>query len=164
MFIQICFTMCDKETLFKTNTFRNVGKKTLQEDVETAFTSSFLRRNEMLENSIYYGKNEFYEIIRNLGGVWNDKKERPLLTLLKLSESNNICWAVPMGNWYHRDVFAQERIKKYLNYDKSDIRSCFYHVGRTDTKSVFFISDIIPITDAFLEREYKSRYTGSIML
>ena len=114
----------------------------------------------MLENSIYYGKSEFYDIIRNLGGTWNDSKERPIVALIKLSEDEDIFWAIPMGNWYHRDLSAQERINKYLNFDESDIRSCFYHVGRTDTKSIFFISDIIPITDNFIEREYKSKYTG----
>ena len=28
-------------------------------------------------------------------------------------------------------------IEKYLNYNDSDIRSCFYHVGKTDVKSIF---------------------------
>ena len=115
----------------------------------------------MLENSIYYGKSEFYDIIRNLGGIWNDSKERPIVTLIKLSENENIYWAIPMGNWYHRDPSAQDRINRFLNYEESDIRSCYYHVGKTDTKSIFFISDIIPITDKFIEREYKSKYTGN---
>ncbi len=114
----------------------------------------------MLENAMYYGKNQFYEIIRNLGGTWNDAKERPIIALMKLYENESIYWAIPMGNWYHRDEAAKERINIFLSYEESDIRSCFYHIGRTDTKSIFFISDIIPITDEFIEREYKSKYTG----
>ena len=114
----------------------------------------------MLENSIYYGKSEFYDIIRSLGGTWNDSKERPIVALIKLSEDEDVCWAIPLGYWNHRNPSAQERINKYLKIDESDIRSCFYHVGRTDTRSIFFISDIIPITDNFIEREYKNKYTG----
>lgn len=114
----------------------------------------------MLENSIYYGKKDFYDIIRSLGGAWNDFKERPLLALIKLSEDSRVCWAIPMGNWEHRELSAQKRITKYLNFDKSDIRSCYYHLGKTDVKSIFFISDIIPISDEYIEREYKNKYTG----
>ena len=28
-------------------------------------------------NDIYFAKREFYQIIRDIGGVWNDSKERP---------------------------------------------------------------------------------------
>ena len=46
---------------------------------------------------------------------------------------------------------------KGLNYDESDIRSCFYHIGNTDVTSLFFISDAIPITENYIEREYKGK-------
>ena len=113
----------------------------------------------MIEYSIYYGKSEFYDIIRSIGGTWNDSKERPIVCLIKLSENDNIYWAIPMGNWDHRNENAKNRIKKYLNYDDSDIRSCFYHLGNTDVKSIFFISDIVPITDKYIERLYFNKYT-----
>lgn len=114
----------------------------------------------MEEHSIYYGKNEFYDIIRNLGGSWNDSKERPILCLIKLSENDNIYWAIPMGNLDHRNQQAKERIQKFLNYKESDIRSCYYHVGRTDVNSIFFISDIVPITEKYIERSYIGKYTS----
>lgn len=47
-----------------------------------------------------------------------------------------------------------------MSYDKKDIRSCFYHIGKTDVTSIFFISDIVPITDKYIEREYLGKYTG----
>lgn len=68
----------------------------------------------MEEHSIYYGKNEFYEIIRNIGGTWNDSKERPIVCLIKLSENDNIYWAIPMGNWEHRDEKAKAITQKYI--------------------------------------------------
>lgn len=78
--------------------------------------------------TIYFGKSEFYDVIRKIGGQWNDSKERPIVCLIKLSEN--------------------------------DIRSCFYHLGRTDEKSIFFISDVVPITEKYIDRCYKSKYTG----
>lgn len=114
----------------------------------------------MVEHSIYYGKSDFYNIIRNIGGTWNDSKERPIVCLIKLSENDKIYWAIPMGNWDHRDEKAKARIQKYLNYQESDIRSCFYHLGKTDEKSIFFISDVVPITQKYIERSYIGKYTG----
>lgn len=114
----------------------------------------------MIEHALYFGKKEFYDIIRNIGGVWNDSKERPLVCLLKLSENDNIYWAIPMGNLDHRDENAKRRIEKFLSYTNKDIRSCFYHIGRTDVYSIFFISDAVPITDKYIERNYIGKYTG----
>lgn len=38
----------------------------------------------MVEHGIYFGKKKFYDLIRNLGGEWNDSKERPLFNLFKI--------------------------------------------------------------------------------
>ena len=116
----------------------------------------------MREHAIYFGKNEFYELIRQLGGKWADTKERPIVCLLKSTENPELYWAIPVGNWNHRDAKAQARINTYLSYDVSDIRSCYYHVGNTDQKSIFFISDVVPITDKYIEREYIGKYTEVI--
>lgn len=113
----------------------------------------------MDKGAIYFGKSEFYEIIRNVGGQWNDSKERPIVCLIKLSKNDPIYWAIPMGNLQHRNENAQKRLMKYLNCPEDDIRSCFYHIGRTDEKSIFFISDIVPISDKYIDRSYKNKYT-----
>lgn len=102
---------------------------------------------------IYFAKSEFYELIRKNGGVWNDTKERPLVCLLKIDETD-IFWAIPMGNLEHRNEEAKERIKNYLSKEKRDIRSCYYHIGNTNEKSIFFISDVVPITAEYISREY----------
>lgn len=114
----------------------------------------------MNQHGMYFGKSSFYNLIRESGGVWNDSKERPIVCLIKLSENDSMFWAIPVGNWDHREDKAKERIEKFLNRPKSDIRSCFYHIGKTDVTSIFFISDIIPITDKYIEREYIGKYTG----
>lgn len=118
----------------------------------------------MKEHGIYFGKPIFYDTIRKNGGEWNDSKERPIVCLMKSLENENLYWAIPVGNWNHRTPAAKERIQNYLNYDDSDIRSCFYHLGSTDVKSIFFISDVVPITDKYIDREYKNKYTGQIYI
>ncbi len=111
----------------------------------------------MEEHGMYFGKSEFYQIIRNQGGVWNDSKERPIICLMKSVECNDLYWAIPVGNYEHRDEEQKKRIEKYMNYDKKDIRSCFYHVGNTNEKSIFFISDAVPFTEKYIDREYKNK-------
>lgn len=111
----------------------------------------------MEEHGMYFGKNEFYQIIRNVGGVWNDSKERPIVCLMKSLEYDNLYWAIPVGNYEHRDDTQKARIRRYMNYDVKDIRSCFYHVGKTNEKSIFFISDAVPFTEKYIEREYKNK-------
>lgn len=108
----------------------------------------------MEKNRIYFAKPEFYNIIRSVGGQWNDSKERPIVCLIKMDEYADIFWAIPMGNWDHRSDEAKKRIMSYIKRDDKDLSSCFYHIGRTTTKSIFFISDVIPITDKYIEREY----------
>lgn len=111
----------------------------------------------MEEHGMYFGKTEFYEVIRKIGGTWNDSKERPIICLMKALECDGLYWAIPVGNYEHRDENAKERIQKYMNYDKKDIRSCFYHVGKTNEKSIFFISDVVPFTDKYIDREYLNK-------
>jgi len=53
----------------------------------------------MEEHGMYFGKNEFYQIIRDNGGVWNDSKERPIICLMKSLECNDLYWAIPVGNY-----------------------------------------------------------------
>ena len=118
----------------------------------------------MQEHGMYFGKQKLYDTIRNNGGEWNDSKERPIVCLMQSVEHEHLYWAIPVGNWAHRTKEAQNRIKKFLNYDKTDIRSCFYHLGSTDNQSIFFLSDVIPITDKYIEREYLGRYTGQIYI
>ena len=108
----------------------------------------------MIEHGMYFGKSEFYQIIRDNGGSWNDSKERPIICLIKSTECDNLYWAIPVGNYEHRNEQAKERIQKFIHYNKKDIRSCFYHVGNTNEKSIFFISDVVPITDKYIDREY----------
>ena len=118
----------------------------------------------MIEHGMYFGKKEFYQIIRDVGGVWNDSKERPIICLIKSLEHEGLYWAIPVGNYNHRDDAAKKRIHNYINRSRDDIASCFYHIGNTNEKSIFFISDVVPITDKYIEREYLNKQKVFILL
>ena len=105
----------------------------------------------MIEKGLYYASSSFSELVRTAGGIWNDVKHRPIVCLLKSSENEQLYWAIPMGKLNHRDSAQIQRLESYLSLPQHDIRSCYYHVGRTTAKSIFFISDAIPITDKYIE-------------
>ena len=116
----------------------------------------------MIKNSMYFAKKEIYDLIRSLGGQWNDSKERPIVCIFESNEHKGLYYAVPVGNYEHRDNKAKERIQKYLDLPEDRIESCFYHVGNTTVKSIFFLSDVIPIIDKYIDREYKNYYSNKI--
>ena len=104
----------------------------------------------MIERGLYYATQDFSNLIRSVGGEWNDTKHRPIVCLIKSKEHDDLFWAIPMGNWNHRTPQQQARIQSFLNLPSNDIRSCYYHLGRTTTRSIFFISDAIPIIDQYI--------------
>lgn len=118
----------------------------------------------MIENGVYFAKNDFYNIIKNCGGAWNDSKERPIICMIKSIEDPRLYWAIPLGNFDHRDQKAKARIKNYMARREEDIASCYYHIANTDVTSIFFISDVIPITDKYIDREYLGKYTNRIYI
>ena len=111
----------------------------------------------MIERGLYYAKGDYGALVRKLGGAWADSKRRPIVCLLKSSESDNLYWAIPMGKLNHRDEQQQKRLNFYMNLPERDIRSCYYHIGRTSSKSIFFISDAIPITDKYIDSVHVGR-------
>ena len=108
----------------------------------------------MTEYGVFFPTDEFKAMIRSQGGEWNDTKQRPLVCLLKSSENDKLYWAIPMGDMTHRKEEQRERIMSYINLPSRDIRSCYYHIGKTDKESLFFVSDAIPITDKYVDRAY----------
>lgn len=105
----------------------------------------------MTEHGLYYATAEFAQMIKDVGGIWNDTKHRPIVCLIQSKENDHLYWAIPMGKLNHRNQQQQERLNFYLNLPERDIRSCYYHIGRTSSKSIFFISDAIPIIDKYIE-------------
>ena len=141
--------------------FPNVHQSTLVDEqegfaVEILFS---LWRKEVMEmdtikkNGMYFTV-DIKNIFLAVGGCFDDTKERPVVTLFQSIEHPTIFWAIPMGNASHRSEEQLERILNYTELPRKDIRSCFYHIGRTTVRSIFFISDVFPITTDYILREY----------
>ena len=94
----------------------------------------------MIKNGMYYITEDFKQLIRNLGGEWNDQKKRPIVCLMQSTEHPDLYWAIPVGKVNHRDDKAMERIKSFMNKPTRDLRCCYYHIGRT-TNIFYFRCD-----------------------
>ena len=105
----------------------------------------------MIERGLYYATSDYGRLVKGIGGEWTDSKHRPIVCLMKSRESDDLYWAIPMGKLNHRDAEQQKRLDYYLKLSERDIRSCYYHIGRTSSQSIFFISDAIPITDKYID-------------
>ena len=116
----------------------------------------------MQVRTLFFAKADIYNVIRSVGGEWNDSKERPLVCCFQSLENPKLYYAIPIGNFNHRTPQAIARINSYISRDPSDISSCYYHIGNTDIKSIFFISDVIPITDKYFDREYLNKYSNNV--
>ena len=104
----------------------------------------------MKEHGMYFGKNEFYQIIRNIGGTWNDSKERPVICLMKSLECDNLYWAIPVGNYEHRDEKAKERIQKYI---------CFRNLEKETNNAIALFGDK-EAGSIVLLKNFESYYNG----
>ena len=108
----------------------------------------------MKEKGMYYISDNFIDTVRLVGGQWDDQKQRPIVCMIKSNENKNLYWAIPMGILNHRNEEQKKRLNRFLNYPNDDLRSCYYHIGRTTNKSIFFISRVIPITDKYISEEH----------
>ena len=105
----------------------------------------------MVERGLYYATADFVQMIKNNGGTWNVTRHRPIVCLIKTKEHDELYWAIPMGKLNHRNDVAQKRLGFYRNLPERDIRSCYYHIGRTSSQSILLIRDAIPITDKYID-------------
>ena len=151
--MQTRFAMYGKETLLihKYASQCAAKKHCLSASGESRRLSFTGKRYPMIERGLYYATPEFSKMIQSVGGTWNDTKHRPMVCLIKSSEHPDLYWAIPMGKLNHRNQIQQQRLDFYLNLPERDIRSCYYHIGRTSSQSIFFISDAIPITDKYID-------------
>ena len=67
----------------------------------------------MNQNGMYYVTDEFKQLIRNLGGEWNDQKKRPIVCLIQSSENPELYWAIPVGKVNHREKRPIQRWKDW---------------------------------------------------
>jgi len=44
----------------------------------------------MTEHGMYFITPDYYQLIRDVGGTWNDCKERPIVCLIKSTENSKL--------------------------------------------------------------------------
>ena len=64
---------------------------------------------------MYFGKRDLYNLIKRVGGEWNDTKDRPIFCCIESLEHKGLYWAIPVGNYNHRDASAKRRINNFIN-------------------------------------------------
>ena len=99
------------------------------------------------------------KLVHDVGGRDDDFKERPVVALIQSEVDPTIYWAIPVGDVEHREVEALDRIEKFIDYPEDDVRRYYYHIGNTNRKSIFFVSGVVPVTPAYINREYMVDYT-----
>jgi len=99
----------------------------------------------------------FIDLVRRLGGTYRDSKERPVYCCIQDRDNPGVYWAVPTSDISHRAPEQINRIKSFCALPDRDIRSCYYHLGHTNRPAIFRISNVLPVTDKYIDGEYTSQ-------
>ncbi len=112
----------------------------------------------MTEHCLFIVKQSFIDLLSSLGSEIDTEKgtKRPVYCCLKDSKINGLYWAIPTSDLAHRSQKQIEKYNDYINKDKNDLRSCYYHIGRTTKPALFKISSCFPITEQYIDHEYVS--------
>ena len=111
----------------------------------------------MIENGFYKIKQEYYELIGKLGGIYKDNKTRPIFCCIEDNKYSGLFWAIPTSDYSHRTPEQKNKYEKYNSLGKKDIRYAWYFVGHTNIEAVYRISSCLPITDKYIECPYISQ-------
>lgn len=100
---------------------------------------------------------KYIELVARLGGSYKDNKERPVYCCIQDRDCPDIYWAIPTSDIAHRTPKQLDRVKRYCDLPDRDIRSCYYHIGHTNRPAIFKISNVLPVTDSYIDGEYISQ-------
>ena len=119
----------------------------------------------MKEHGLYIVKQDFFTIIKDNGGDYDIKScsKRPIYCCLKDLVIDRLYWAIPTSDYEHRSPEQISKINDYLSKPDNDLRSCYYHIGRTTKKAVYKISSCFPITEQYIDHEYTFRGTHIVL-
>lgn len=119
----------------------------------------------MIENGLYIIKTEFLDLVKKLNGTMDFEKDhkRPVFCCIEDNKIKGLYWAIPTSDLSHRNQQQIEKYNRYMNFDKNDLRSCYYHIAYTDKKALYKISSCFPITEKYIDHEYISNNAHVIM-
>lgn len=118
----------------------------------------------MKENGFYLLKEAYIDMVTSLGGKYQDKKERPIYCCIEDRQVTGLYWAIPTSDVAHRTQQQMQKITAYCNLPENDMRSNYYHIATTNRRAIFKISNAMPITEKYVEREYISNGKHLIMV
>jgi len=111
----------------------------------------------MKPTGFYKLTSDYFEVIKKVGGVYRDSKERPTYCCIQDQKNPDVYWAIPTSNISHRPQEQLDRIKRLCALPDRDIRSCYYHLGHTNRPAIFRVSSVLPVADRYIEGEYTSQ-------
>lgn len=119
----------------------------------------------MIENGLYVVKREFLDIITSLGGDCdiNSGDKRPVFCCVKDKKIEGLYWAIPTSDISHRSESQIAHYNMYMSCNENDLRSCYYHIIKTNRIALYKISSCYPITDKYIDHEYTINKTHVII-
>ncbi|MCL2287388.1 MAG: hypothetical protein FWC32_13625 [Firmicutes bacterium] len=99
---------------------------------------------------------KYISLIKELGGRYEDNKDRPVYCCIQDKDHPDIYWAIPTSSIESRSSKQLDRIKQFCSLHDRDIRSCYYHIGHTNRPAIYKISNVLPVTSEFIDGEYIS--------
>ncbi|MBQ9387927.1 MAG: hypothetical protein IJU01_04615 [Lachnospiraceae bacterium] len=110
----------------------------------------------MKEQGLYIIKQDFLDLVLSLGGNCDiaNGTRRPVYCCLKDSIIEGLYWAIPTSDLNHRSPAQISKYYDYIQKPDDDLRSCYYHIGRTTKSALYKISSCFPITDKYIDHEF----------
>ena len=108
----------------------------------------------MIENGVYIIKEEYFNKFSKIGSIfkYNKSGNKPTFCCIEDKFNKNLFWAIPTSKI--TEDKNMKRIMNFVNSPSSNIKSSFYHIGKTNVPCIFCISSCFPIIDKYIEREY----------
>lgn len=112
----------------------------------------------MKEHGLYIVKHDFLVLIQSLGGDVDIRHgdKRPVYCCLKDAIIDGLFWAIPTSDIDHRSTDQISKYQHFINLPENDLRSCYYHFGRTTKDAIYKISSCYPIIEKYIDHEFKS--------
>ncbi len=112
----------------------------------------------MQEHGLYVIKRKFLELVHNIGGDcdYYNGNRRPVYCCIKDNMIEGLYWAIPTSDINHRKEGQKSYYQKCLELPDNDLRSCYYHIGRTTKEALYKISSCYPITEKYIDHEFSS--------
>lgn len=119
----------------------------------------------MVENGLYIIREEYFDLVKSLGGEIEDPDahKRPTFCCFKDNKIEGLYWAIPTSDLEHRKKNQIEKYEKYMRLSDRDLRSSYYHIAKTTKKALYKVSSCFPITEKYIDHKYTSKGKHVIM-